>query len=285
MKKDGVVTRWGLHTSVAGGWGEMLRRAQLMRETAAQVFVKSNRRWEMPDLEEGEAEAFLAGQQKQDLWVCSHAGYLINVAGSTETRKRSIQALAEEIERAEVLGLRAVVVHCGSRGEREAGEARRMAIAGFREALERSKTKRVLLALENSAGQGSSLARTIGEWGELVGGLPKGRRAACFDTAHAFAAGYDLRSTEGREKLRGEFLREIGVEYLAVIHANDSKTECGSGVDRHEHLGRGQIGVNGLRAFLRNESWVGIPRIGELPPGEKEDRENLAFLRGCCSTT
>ena len=263
----------------------MLRRADLMGETAAQVFVKSNRRWEMPKLEEGEAEAFQLGQQKQDLWVCSHAGYLINVAGSDETRNRSIQALAEEIERAEVLGLRAVVVHCGSRGEREAGEARRMAIAGFREALERSKTKKVLLALENSAGQGSSLARDFGEWGELVGGLPKGRRAACLDTAHSFAAGYDLRSIEGRDRLRNDVLSEIGAEYLAVIHANDSKTDCGSGVDRHEHLGRGKIGANGLRAFLRDESWVGIPRIGELPPGEKEDRENLAFLRGCCSTT
>jgi len=93
----------------------MLRRAELMGETAVQVFVKSNRRWEMPKLEEGEAGDFQVGQRKQDLWVCSHAGYLINVAGSDETRNRSIQSLAEEIDRAEVLGLRAVVVHCGSR--------------------------------------------------------------------------------------------------------------------------------------------------------------------------
>ena len=101
------------------------------------------------------------------------------------------------------------------------------------------------------------------------------------DTAHAFAAGYDLRTEEGRGRLVGEMGKEIGKENLVVIHANDSKTECGSGVDRHEHLGKGKIGEVGLRTFLREEIWRGIPRVGELPPGEMEDRQNLDFLQGC----
>ena len=285
MKKIGVATRWGLHTSTAGGLGEMLRRAEQMGETAAQIFVKSNRRWEMPSLDGEEAKEFRKGKKEQDLWVCSHAGYLINVAGSDETRQKSIRALAEEVRRAEELGLEAVVVHCGSRGEKEPSEARRRAVEGLQEALQRSGTQRVKLALENSAGQGSALARDVAEWGELVQSIPDQRRAACLDTAHAFAAGFDLRTEEGRSQLRVEVLREIGQENLVVIHANDSKTECGSGVDRHEHLGAGKIGTDGLRSFLRDLSWAGIPRIGELPPGEREDRENLAFLRASCPTT
>lgn len=285
MKKVGVATRWGLHTSTAGGLGEMLRRAEQMGETAAQIFVKSNRRWEMPSLDGEEAKEFRKGKKEQDLWVCSHAGYLINVAGSDETRQKSIRALAEEVRRAEELGLEAVVVHCGSRGEKEPSEARRRAVEGFQEALQRSGTQRVKLALENSAGQGSALARDVAEWGELVQSIPDQRRAACLDTAHAFAAGFDLRMEEGRSRLRVEVLREIGQENLVVIHANDSKTECGSGVDRHEHLGVGKIGADGLRSFLRDPIWAGIPRIGELPPGEREDRENLAFLRATCPTT
>ena len=285
MKKIGVATRWGLHTSTAGGLGEMLVRAKQMGETAAQIFVKSNRRWEMPSLDGEEAKEFRKGKKEQDLWVCSHAGYLINVAGSDETRQKSIRALAEEVRRAEVLGLEAVVVHCGSRGEKEPSEARRRAVEGLQEALQRSGTQRVRLALENSAGQGSALARDVAEWGELVQSIPDPRRAACLDTAHAFAAGFDLRTEEGRSRLRVKVLREIGQENLVVIHANDSKTECGSGVDRHEHLGVGKIGADGLRSFLRDPSWAGIPRIGELPPGEREDRENLAFLRATCPTT
>jgi deoxyribonuclease-4 len=274
-------TRCGLHTSVAGGFGEMLIRAKALGEDAAQIFIKSNRRWEMPDLAEEEAGQFRQGKKAHDLWICAHAGYLINVAGGAETRKKSIHALAEEIRRAEELGLDAVVVHCGSRGERDAVEARRKAAEGFQEALKRSDTKVVRLALENSAGQGSALARDLAEWGELVWGLPNGRRAACLDTAHAFAAGYDLRTEDGRGRLVREMGKEIGQENLVLIHANDSKTECGSGVDRHEHLGRGKIGAVGLRAFLREKIWRGVPRVGELPPGEIEDRENLDFLRGC----
>ena len=274
-------TRCGLHTSVAGGFGEMLIRAKALGEDAAQIFVKSNRRWEMPELDEEEAGQFRQGKKAHDLWICAHAGYLINVAGEAEMRKKSIHALAEEIRRAEELGLDALVVHCGSCGEREAAEARRKAVDGFQEALKRSETQVVRLALENSAGQGSALACDLAEWGELVWGLPMGRRAACLDTAHAFAAGYDLRTEEGRGRLVGEMRKEIGQENLVVIHANDSKTDCGSGVDRHEHLGRGKIGAVGLRAFLREKVWQGVPRVGELPPGNIEDRENLDFLRGC----
>ena len=282
-KKSGW--RCGLHTSTAGGLVEMLIRAKALGEDAAQIFVKSNRRWEMPRLDEEESALFKVEKRKQDLWICSHAGYLINVAGSGETRRRSIRALAEEIERAEKLDLATVVVHCGSRGDREPSEARRLAVEGFQEALERSNTEKVKLALENSAGQGSALARDFGEWGELVHGIPQKRRAACLDTAHAFAAGYDLREEEGRVRLREELEREVGRKYLAVIHVNDSKTDCGSGVDRHEHLGMGKIGGSGLRAFLQDARWVEIPKVGELPPGEREDRENLAFLRSCDPTT
>lgn len=275
------MSRCGLHTSTAGGLGEMLARARALPEDAAQIFVKSNRQWRISPLSREEGESFREGKKRQDLWVCAHAGYLINVAGAGETRKKSIHSLAEELARAEMLGLEALVVHCGNRGEADSAKARQRAINGFCEALERSKTQSIPLALENSAGQGSSLARDIGEWAELVAGLPDSRRAACLDTAHAFAAGHDLRSEAGREELIREVEQKIGWEHVQVLHVNDSKTPCGSGVDRHEHLGRGKIGSAALRAFLRNPELRGIPRIGELPPGEREDRENMRFLRSC----
>jgi len=263
----------------------MMKRVRAMGENAAQIFVKSNRQWNMAELDEKEAEEFRDQKQTQDLWVCAHAGYLINVAGEARIRTKSIQSLAQEIRRAEELGLEAIVVHCGSRGETDPAEARRRAVAGFNQAIEVSGTQRIRVALENSAGQGSSLAGDMGEWGELVGGLPKKRRAACLDTAHAFAAGFDLCTLDGRTCLRREVEEKIGLENLVVIHANDSKTDCGSGVDRHEHLGHGKIGGPALRAFLRDPAWRGITRIGELPPGEREDRENLKFLRGCLPST
>jgi len=259
----------------------MLLRAKILGEDAAQIFVKSNRQWRMSPLPHGEAEKFVAGRKTQDLWVCAHAGYLINVAGQAETREKSIQSLADELARAESLGLEALVVHCGNRGGSSSMEARKKALAGFLEALERSETRRIPLALENSAGQGSALAREIGEWGELVSGLPAERRAACLDTAHAFAAGHDLTRPEGRDRLIREVEKKIGWGRVKVLHVNDSKSACGSHVDRHEHLGRGEIGATSLRSFLRNPALGGIPRIGELPPGEKEDRENLKFLRSC----
>ena len=173
------------------------------------------------------------------------------------------------------------MVHCGSRGDAKPAEARKRAVAGFCEALEISGTRSIPLALENAAGQGSSLARDVAEWGELVAGLPKARRAACLDTAHAFAAGHDLRKEDARQNLIREVQATIGWEQIKVLHVNDSKTPCGSGVDRHEHLGHGEIGAAGLRSFLRQVELKGIPRIGELPPGKREDRENLKFLRSC----
>lgn len=277
----GRASRCGLHTSTAGGLGEMLKRAEALGEDAAQIFVKSNRQWGMSSLPETERVGFLQGKKDMDLWVCAHAGYLVNPAGLAEVRKKSITSLAEEIRRAEDLELETVVVHCGSRGDAPAKSSVSRAVAGFLEALDRSGTNRIRLALENSAGQGTCLASGIEEWGEMVHGLPAKRRAACLDTAHAFAAGFDLRTEEGREVLLKTCERWVGLDSLAVLHANDSKTDCGSQVDRHEHLGQGKIGARGLRAFLADGRLRGIPRIGELPPGEKEDRENLAFLRSC----
>lgn len=257
----------------------MLDRARKLGEDAAQIFVKSNRQWGMGKLGDEERAEFVNGKRKMDLWVGAHAGYLVNTAGAAQVRKPSILSLAAEIRRAEELELEVVVVHCGSRGESPLGQALKRAVEGFVEALERSGTRRIRLALENSAGQGAYLAGGMEEWGELVRGLPNERRAACLDTAHAFAAGFDLRTEEGREALLGSCARWVGLEQLAVLHVNDSKTECGSRVDRHEHLGHGRIGASGLRALLADQRLAGIPRIAELPPGEREDRENLAFLR------
>jgi len=191
------------------------------------------------------------------------------VAGHGETRKKSILSLAEELARAETLGLAALVVHCGSRGDQSPAEARKKAADGFREAVARSETRSIPLALENSAGQGTSLAQDLGEWAELVASLPADRRAACLDTAHVFAAGHDLRDETERKKLIREVEEKIGWARIRVLHVNDSKTPCGSGVDRHEHLGQGKIGTRPYGRFCGIRRWRGFPGSGSSPRERK----------------
>ncbi|GAB4250747.1 MAG: deoxyribonuclease IV [Candidatus Methylacidiphilales bacterium] len=275
--------RLGAHTSIAGGVLRAIERTLSIGANAAQIFVKNNKQWMAPPFPEDEPEAFRREVERLGLWVCGHAGYLINPgAAHPETAAKSFASLLAELDRAEQLGLPFLVLHPGTNpGETE--EEGLDAIAAFlnRAVAERPCAK-VGIALECTAGQGRSLGHRFEHLAGLLDRMKvPARFGVCFDTAHVFAAGYDLASPTGYQQTWAEFDRWIGLERLWVIHCNDSKVPLGSRKDRHEHLGQGCLGPEAFRRLMRDRRLQAIPRILETPKDEtlEDDRINLSRLR------
>lgn len=276
---------FGAHMSIATSAHLAIDRAAQVDATALQIFVRNQRRWQAPPLTDEAAATFRQCYAASRLqFLCAHAGYLINLASpEPEIRDRSERALMEEMQRADALGCECLVMHPGSpRDEPKPRGIQRLAKALLR-ALEKTEPSTVRIALENTAGQGSVLGADFAELGAIIDACDNHPRLAiCFDTCHAFAAGYDLRNPHDVRKTVEELDQHIGVDRLMILHLNDSKGEFGSHRDRHEHIGKGQIGEDGFRSILNEPLIRHIPGILETPKDEKtlaEDRINLALLR------
>jgi deoxyribonuclease-4 len=208
---------------------------------------------------------------------------LINLASpGPETWARAVDALTDELERAEALGLACVAIHPGSHlGQGvESGLAR--AAAAVRESVRRTPGYRVRVALENTAGGGGTLGRTFGELCTLLERTDGAERVGvCLDTCHLFAAGYDLRTPVGYGAAMAECTATIGVERVLAFHLNDARAPLGSGLDRHEHIGRGRLGVRPFRLLLNDRRFRRVPKVLETPkdPEPAADLRNLAVLR------
>ena len=249
-----------------------------------QVFTKNQRQWRAPELREEQVSAF---RKAWDEWgeypVAAHVSYLINLAaGDSGKRSRSTGAFAAELTRAERLGIHHLVMHPGSHlgdGEEEGIEHLARSLD---HALEQSGTSEVRVLLETTAGQGTNLGRSFEELAAMLerSRHPK-RLGICFDTCHVFAAGYDLRTPLAYDKTMAHFDEVIGVERIELIHLNDSKHGLGSRKDRHEHIGDGKIGTEGIRLLLHDERLTGVPMVLETPKDEtlQDDRRNLAVVR------
>ena len=274
----------GVHMSIRGGVSMAIERARSIQCTATQIFVKNNMQWFARPLRRDEIRAFLDHVQRGELLsIFAHANYLINLAATNpQFRANSIRALSEELIRADQLQLPFLVVHPGAHlgaGE-EAGLERIVesidhALAG----LPKIKTR---IALETTAGQGSCLGSKFEHLAYIISRVCEPERLCiCLDTAHIFAAGYDIASKEGIRKTFREFDRVVGRDRLAAIHVNDSKTVRGSRVDRHEHVGKGKIGLEAFRFIMRDRRFRKIPKVLETPKGKdlREDVENLKTLR------
>ena len=219
--------------------------------------------------------------------VASHASYLINVATPKPAlAQRSIDTLADELSRAEALGIPWLVLHPGAhggQGKLEAAAGIERAVLRLDKALECSGTRRILLLLETTAGQGSSLGGRFEDLAAILAlsHLPE-RYGVCLDTAHVFAAGYDLRTPETYTATMSRFDETIGLERLLLFHLNDSKCGLGSRKDRHEHIGKGELGLGPFRLLLTDSRFKNHAMILETPKGEdgEEDRVNLKVLRG-----
>jgi len=275
----------GAHMSIAGGTPNAIDRARRAGCTVLQIFVKNNNQWKGRPLSDEEVQVFRASRTAAGLLdVVAHTCYLINLASPEgELRRQSIVTFLDELRRATVLGLSRLVVHPGSHG----GEGESVGIRRIAEALdeihERAADTPVSVALEGTAGQGTSVGYRFEHLRDILGGCRwPDRVSICLDTCHLFASGHDFRDPEGYGRMIEAFDRTVGLPKLQVLHCNDSKRELGSRVDRHEHIGRGNIGVEGFRWLMNDPRLARVPKILETPKGLtlRLDKRNLRVLRG-----
>jgi deoxyribonuclease IV len=275
--------------SIRGGVHTAIQRARSIGCTAMQMFVKNNMQWFARPLTSEDIRSFLDHQQRCELWsIFAHANYLINLAATNPNfHANSLRALAEELIRADQLELPFLVLHPGA--HLGAGEEVGLAaiIASVDQVLRKLPKVKTRIALETTAGQGSCLGHRFEHIAFIIDNVREPERlCVCVDTAHLFAAGYDIGNDAAIRQTFHEFDRVIGLERLAAIHVNDSKTPFGSRVDRHEHIGKGKIGLPAFRFIMRNRRFRQIPKVLETPKGKdlREDVMNLKTLRALAET-
>lgn len=256
--------RIGIHTSIAKSYVDALESARKLGANALQIFSASPRMWQAASVRipESDAKAFRARRAELGLGpLVIHANYLVNLAAMQPMlRTRSIQSFHEELVRGVVLGADFVVVHPGSRGQASVEQSIGAIIESVKQAARRVPMGHMRILIENTAGMGEAVGAQLEEVGAIVRGLRDLGAGACLDSAHLFAAGYDIRTEGGLEHTVERIERTIGLENVPVFHVNDSKVQLGGRVDRHEHIGRGKIGAAAFARILRH------PRFGAMPP-------------------
>jgi deoxyribonuclease IV len=274
----------GAHMSIAGGLSLALERGREVGCGAVQIFLKNQRQWAAKLLAAGEVRAFRAARRATGVrHVFAHSSYLINLGNpSPALWSQAVDAFTDELERAEALGLSCVVIHPGSHmgAGLEAGLAR--VTAALDESLARTAGYRVKVALENTAGAGNTIGRTFGELAALLERAARPERlGVCLDTCHLFAAGYDVRTAAGYRRAMAECEATVGLERVLAFHLNDAKAPLGSGLDRHENIGRGALGLVPFRLLLNDRRFARVPKVLETPkePEPTADLRNLAVLR------
>lgn len=290
--------RLGAHMSVAGGLPRAVDRAIVHRCEAFQIFAKNANQWRGRTLPRQEIREFRAKVKAAGLGpVVSHASYLINLATtSAALRQQSLDAMGDELDRAEALGLLGVVLHPGCYTIGNEAEGLTLIAEGLLELLRARRRGRTLVLLEHTAGQGTALGATFEQLASIIAKMDDHRRVGvCLDTCHLLASGYDLCSPEGYASTFAQFGRLIGFDRLQVFHLNDSKKPCGSRVDRHEHIGKGCLGLEPFRRLLNDPRFTRLPMLLETPkletPASKRrsdvdpwDARNLRTLRKLIGT-
>ena len=274
------VNRLGVHCSVTGGLHKSFDEAESLQINTFQIFTRNQRQWFPAPLSDDEIEAFRQRWQlsKHIFPIFSHASYLINLASDDEKiRNRSINALVDEIKRASALGLSFVVVHPGA----HKGIGINKGIANVQKAIEKvlqeTENSNVILLIENTAGQGTALASSLEELRQIIEPFDNDKIGIALDTCHLFASGYDISTEQGVLDLI-EKLKELELfDRLHVWHLNDSKHPLGSRKDRHEHIGKGYIGIEGFKAIMN--LFPNIPKVLETPKAGNMDEVNLETLR------
>lgn len=274
----------GAHMSIAGGIFTAVERAMSVKCTALQLFVKNSNQWHAkpPPLEDVSTYKKLLAESRIGP-VVVHDSYLINLCAVDKAiLQKSRLALKDELERSEQIGAQFLNFHPGS----HMGAGEKDGIKRIAESLnivhEQTSGHHVKSVLETTAGQGTSIGYRFEQLREIIDLVDdRDRMAVCVDTCHVFAAGYDLSTEDGYASTFDEFDRILGIDQLAAFHVNDSKREFNSRVDRHEHIGKGEIGKLGFRLLMNDPRFQKIPKILETPKGPelKEDVVNLKLLR------
>jgi deoxyribonuclease-4 len=270
--------------SIAGGLHLALERGHGVGCGAVQIFLKNQRQWAAKPLAADEARTFRAAWRAHPIrHVFAHSSYLINLGNPNPVLwSQAVTAFTDELERAEALGLSCVVIHPGSHMGTglDAGLAR--VTAAVDASLARTAGYRVKIALENTAGAGNTIGRTFGELATVIERAARPERlGVCLDTCHLFAAGYDLRTEAGYRRTMAECEATVGHRRVLAFHLNDAKAPLGSGLDRHENIGRGRLGLRPFRLLVNDRRFMRVPKVLETPkePEPAADLRNLAVLR------
>lgn len=286
-KKNATGGRFGSHMSIAGGLELAFDRGLEVGCDCLQIFVKNQRQWAAKPLTEEVIAAFHEAHERTGLNpVVAHSTYLINLASpDAALRRRSSSALTDELWRCHALDVPYLVLHPGAHmGEGVARGIRRI-IGSLNKVHRAAQGCTAQVLLETTAGQGSAIGASIEELGKIIDGVAHpDRMGVCLDTCHLFAAGYDLTEPAEYERTVNELERMVGLDRVRCIHVNDSKRECGSRVDRHDHIGKGRIGRGAFVRLVNDKRFAGVPMILETAKdkdsrGRSWDKVNLNCLR------
>lgn len=276
---------FGAHESIAGGIFNAIERGKKATCDTIQMFNKSNNQWRARKLDPNEIDKFFEAIETTGVTVAlSHTSYLINIASPDDALgEKSRLSLLEEMERCNLLKIPNLVMHPGSHvgSGQETGMAR--IVENINRMFDELDDNQVTLLLETTAGQGSNLGYRFEQLAQMIDGVEnKDHMGVCLDTCHIFAAGYPLTDPREYKETIRQFDDVVGLDLLKVIHMNDSKKEFDSRKDRHEHIGKGFIGLEGFRNIVNDRRLKNVPMILETPKGDDlaEDIENLAVLRG-----
>lgn len=274
----------GAHTSISGGVSTAIDRAKKLKFSAIQIFSKNNNRWDSKPLDQEEIDAFKEKWKASDIeYIVVHDSYLINLcANKKPLLEESRKEFINELTRCEQLGIPHLNFHPGAHTGQGEEDGLKIIAESLNISHDKTKNYKVKSMLETTAGQGTNLGYTFEQLQKIIEMVDdKERMCVCIDTAHIFAAGYDLISERGYEKTIKAFDDVIGLDLLKCFHMNDSKKELGSRVDRHEHIGKGFIGKKGFTNIMNDKRISHIPKILETPKGKemKEDIKNLKVLR------
>jgi len=268
----------GAHEGIAGGVSTAFSRAEADGADCLQIFTRNARGWAAKPLEDDEVSRFKDEARRTRKPVAAHSSYLINCASSDrDIRRKSWDALSDELARCELLGIPSLVFHPGSHTSEDEG------LALVAEAMTRALTEvpgKARLVVETTAGQGTNLGWRFEQVAALRDAVPAAKRrrvGVCVDTCHVWAAGYDIASEEGYERTLDELDRVVGLQHLRAFHLNDSKKGLGCRVDRHEHIGAGTLGLEPFRRLVNDARFAEVPAFVET---EARFKENIEALRG-----
>ncbi|MCU0852198.1 MAG: deoxyribonuclease IV [Thermoplasmata archaeon] len=272
----------GAHISIGGGIASSPENGKKLTCDCMQIFSKNQMQWKAKPLDLGEAEKFKANSAEFGIKeTVIHDSYLINLGSPDKALlKQSREAFLDEMVRAKHLGVRNLIFHPGA----HMGSGEQTGLKRIAESMNWARAEfgsgDVCLTLEITSGQGTVLGHSFDQLAKIISMLDDQKNAGiCFDTAHAYGAGYDIKTRKGYERTFEQFEDVVGLEFMKAMHINDSKVPLGSRKDRHEQIGDGFIGLEGFKNFMNDDRWTGIPMVLETPKGDKAYRKELKLLR------
>jgi len=274
----------GVHCSISGGVENAVLEAEGLQINTFQIFTKNQRMWKEKRYSQQEGQVFKDLMKEKQMEVAfSHTTYLLNLASPDPAlREKSIKGLAVELERCDALGLPYAVLHPGSNKEVPPIESCKIIADSLNEVIRLTPGISAKVLLENTAGQGSVLGWDFAQLRDITDQVTdQNRLGVCFDTCHAFAAGYDIRTQEGIEATLADLDKHVGLENVLAYHLNDSKGDLGGHLDRHEHIGKGKIGLDAFRVIMNR--FPDVPKVLETEKKDDWDRINVETLRGLLS--